>query len=166
MEVSGIMKSDKNLIGAAGEHLVLSRLLSKEILAAPAPRGTRKADILVMPLEVGEPRLIQVKTQSGPEPRKTWMMGKKHEEETDDNFFYCFVDMNNEFSKVYVIPSVKVATVIREDYETWLKTPGKNGREHKATDMRTLCYYYEEGLKSAPNGWMDEYLERWDLISD
>ena len=28
---------DKNLVGAAGEHLVLSRLLSKGILAAQAP---------------------------------------------------------------------------------------------------------------------------------
>jgi hypothetical protein len=158
------MKADKNLIGAAGEHLVLSRLLSKEILAAPAPRGTRKADILVMHLDAGEPSLIQVKTQSGPEARKTWMMSKKHEEETHNHFFYCFVDMNNEFSKIYVIPSIKVATVIKEDYRVWLATPGKNGREHKATDMRTLCYHYDEGLKSAPIGWMDEYLERWDLI--
>jgi hypothetical protein len=30
-------KKDKNLIGAAGEHLVLSRLLSKGMLAAQAP---------------------------------------------------------------------------------------------------------------------------------
>jgi hypothetical protein len=43
---------DKNLVGAAGEHLVLSRLLSKGILAAQAPRGARKADILVNHLDI------------------------------------------------------------------------------------------------------------------
>ena len=37
------MKKDKQLVGAAGEHLVLSRLLSRGLLASPAPRGTRKA---------------------------------------------------------------------------------------------------------------------------
>ncbi len=39
------MASDKTLIGAAGEHLVLSRLLEQGVLASQAPRGTRKADI-------------------------------------------------------------------------------------------------------------------------
>ena len=52
---------DKNLVGAAGEHLVLSRLLSKGILAAQAPRGARKADILVNHLDGKPPCLIQVK---------------------------------------------------------------------------------------------------------
>jgi hypothetical protein len=33
---------DKSLVGAAGEHLVLARLLSRDLLASQAPRGTRK----------------------------------------------------------------------------------------------------------------------------
>ena len=45
---------DKNLFGAAGEHLVLSRLLSKGIFAAQAPRGARKADVSVNHLD-GKP---------------------------------------------------------------------------------------------------------------
>ena len=155
---------DKNLIGAAGEHLVLSRLLSKEILAAPAPRGTRRADILVMHLDDSEPCLIQVKTQSGPALNKTWMLSVKHESETSKNFFYCFVDMNNETSKIYVIPALTVATIIKEDYVTWLNAPGKDGKRHNPTNMRTLCYQYKPELKSAPAGWMDKYLERWDLL--
>jgi len=42
---------DTSLTGAAGELLVLSRLLSRGILAAQAPRGARKADILVNHLD-------------------------------------------------------------------------------------------------------------------
>ena len=49
------MNRDKQLVGAAGEHLVLSRLLAKGILASQAPRGARKADILVNPLDGGRP---------------------------------------------------------------------------------------------------------------
>jgi len=155
---------DKNLIGAAGEHLVLSRLLSREMLAAPAPLGTRRADILVMPLDDSEPRLIQVKTQSGPELNKTWVLSVEQENETSDNFFYCFVDMNKEISKIYVIPSLTIATIIKEDYVTWLETPGKGGKKHNPTDMRTISYQYKQELNSAPAGWMDKYLENWDSL--
>jgi len=48
-------KQDKSLIGAAGEHLVLSRLLANGFLAAQAPRGTREVDILVNGIDGGEP---------------------------------------------------------------------------------------------------------------
>ena len=48
-------KIDTSLTGAAGEHLVLSRLLSRGVLAAQAPRGARKADILVNFLDGGTP---------------------------------------------------------------------------------------------------------------
>ena len=48
-------KQDKSLIGAAGEHLVLSRLLANGFPAAQAPRGTRKVDILVNVIDGGEP---------------------------------------------------------------------------------------------------------------
>lgn len=56
-------KIDTSLTGAAGEHLVLSRLLSKGFLAAQAPRGARKVDILVNFIDGGEPFLIQVKAR-------------------------------------------------------------------------------------------------------
>jgi len=56
-------KIQSQLVGAAGEHLVLSRLLKQGILAAQAPQGTRKADIIVHPLDGGTPWLIQVKSR-------------------------------------------------------------------------------------------------------
>jgi hypothetical protein len=71
------MSLDKALIGAAGEHLVLSRLLARGLLASQAPRGTRKADILVNPLDGGQPRLIQVKTRSIPSKNLSWAMNEK-----------------------------------------------------------------------------------------
>ncbi len=71
-------KIDSALVGAAGEHLVLSRLLSRGFLASPAPRGTRKADILVNFLYGGEPFLVQVKAHSRGGYRE-WHMGEKYE---------------------------------------------------------------------------------------
>lgn len=69
-------KIETSLTGAAGEHLVLSRLLSRGVLAAQAPRAARKADILVNFLEGGSPTLIQVKArQSGSDGG--WHMSEK-----------------------------------------------------------------------------------------
>lgn len=157
-------KSDTQLVGAAGEHLVLSRLLSRGMLAAQAPRGTRKADILVNHLDGKLPCLIQVKTRSGKGSDISWHMKSKHEEIVEDDLFYCFVDLGPEHPNVYVVPSAKVAEVIKESHSTWLATPGKSGNKHNDTDMRRVATNYKMDLKSAPPNWMDYYLENWDLI--
>ena len=158
------INKDKQLIGAAGEHLVLSRLLTRGLLASLAPRGVQKADILVNPLDGGSSRLIQVKTRSGNDKTFNWAMSKKNEEISEANIFYCFVDLSTIQPSVYVIPSQQVALIIKEHHSTWLSTVGKNGKVHKDSDMRTLNYSYNLELKNAPEGWMDKYLEAWELL--
>jgi hypothetical protein len=154
-------KKDKQLVGAAGEHLVLSRLLNLGFLAAQAPRGTRKVDILVNHLENKPPCLIQVKTRTGIDANQGWHMGIKHEEMHDDDMFYCFVALGDIHSDVYVIPAEAVANAVKESHATWLETPGVKGQQHNDTDMRRIRNKYGMGLKSAPDGWMDQYLENW-----
>jgi hypothetical protein len=153
-------KNDQQLTGAAGEHLVLSRLLSRGFLAAQAPRGTRKADILVNFLEGGRPCLIQVKSrQKG--GALGWHMQEKHEGIVEDDLFYCLVDFEPAHPNVYVMSSATVAETIKLDYETWLATPGKNGQPHNETTFRRL----RADSRGKETGWLNEWLERWDLIS-
>jgi hypothetical protein len=158
------MKVDTQLIGAAGEHLVLSRLLSRGMLAAQAPRGVRKADILVNHLDGKAPCLVQVKTRSGSGSFGAWPMKAKHEEITDKDLFYCFVDLSDEHPFVYVVPAEVVATVVKESHSVWLQTPGKQGQQHSDTEMRQIKLNPGQNLKSAPDGWMDKYLENWELL--
>jgi hypothetical protein len=158
------VKIEKNLIGAAGEHLVLSRLLARGVLASQAPFNAYKADILVNPTGMGKPLLIQVKTRSGKGSRKRWAMDVKHEKMTESNLFYCFVDLGDEHPSVYVIPSKIVANVIKSGHEMWLRTPGKRGQKHNDNDMRTISNTPRLPNKYAPDGWMDEYLEKWELV--
>jgi hypothetical protein len=155
---------DKQLVGAAGEHLVLSRLLARELLASQAPRGTRKADILVNPLEGGRPVLIQVKTTSGSRARVGWHMNVKHESIKDADLFYCFVNLGEDNPQVYVVPASIVAKVIKTGHEKWLKTPGAKGQKHNDSDMRRISNSPRLENKFAPTGWMDKYLEAWDLL--
>lgn len=159
------IKSDTQLVGAAGEHLVLSRLLARGILAAQAPRGTRKADILVNHLDGKAPCLIQVKTRSGKGADGGWHMKAKHEDIKDKDMFYCFVDLTEPHPIVYVVPALQVAKVVTESHAKWLSTPGKKGQSHNETDMRRIRNSYGMDLKSAPDGWMKKYLENWELIS-
>lgn len=160
MAKPAINKVDSALVGAAGEHLVLSRLLSQGFLASPAPRGTRKADILVNFLDGGEPFLVQVKSRS-PGPYRGWHMGEKHEKIIDPDMFYCFVDFQSQHPEVFVMPARFVAEVIERDHRLWMGMPGKKGQPHNATPFRRM----RPGCFGMPEGWMDEYLEAWHLLT-
>ena len=152
-------KIDSSLVGAAGEHLVLSKLLSRGFLAAQAPRGTRKVDILVNFFDGFSPCLIQVKTRSRGAD-KGWHMSAKHEGIRDTDVLYCFVDLEPNQPTVHVIPSLIVAEVLEKDHKIWIETPGKQGQPHNPTDFRRLkplCAGQEPD-------WMDEFLEKWELI--
>ena len=155
---------DKQLTGAAGEHLVLSRLLTREMLASQAPRGTRKADILVNPLDGGRPVLIQVKTRSARSGELSWLMSSKNELISETDLFYCLVNLEPINPSVYVVPSKIVAKVITQVHAEWLATPGKNGEKHKDSDTRQLKNNYGPSFKTVKPGWMDKYLENWDQL--
>jgi hypothetical protein len=159
-------KKDKQLTGASGEHLVLSRLLSMQILAAPAPRGVRKVDVLINHLDGKSSCLIQVKTINGLNPNSGWPMEPKHEDIKDKDLFYCFVAIKGKENLIYVIPAIKVAKVLKDSHETWVRTPGSKGQKHKqTTNRRFIKNKYGIKVKSAPEGWMDKYLEAWDPIT-
>ncbi len=159
-----MINKDKQLVGAAGEHLVLSRLLARDLLASQAPRGTRKADILVNPLDGGKPRLIQVKTRSPIGKTLGWHMGVKHEAMSEKDLFYCFVNLDLLNPSVWVIPSKLVAKVVTDTHAEWLATPGQQGQKHNETDMRRIMNDFGKNFKSVKPGWMDKYLEAWDLL--
>ena len=93
------MTIDKNLIGAAGEHLVLSRLLARAILASLSPFNAYKADILVNPTDGRNACYLQVKTTTKI-GKSEWQVGEKDMENVDSNMFYCFVELNAVSQKV------------------------------------------------------------------
>ena len=158
------MKVQTQLVGAAGEHLVLSRLLSRGILAAQAPQGTRKADIIVHPLDGGTPWLIQVKSRLKGSEGGGWKLDDKHMEETSVNLMYCFVDLQSVPEKVYVVPAKKVAQVLVEADKEWMRKPMRDGSKRTKNMWRMIKPKFIIKLKSAPNGWMDNYLENWDQL--
>ena len=152
-------KIDTTLTGAAGEHLVLSRLLQRGIIASQAPEGLRTFDILVSFFTEQTSVLLQVKSrQFGSDGG--WHMSEKHEKIRDSNLYYCFVNFEPAHPSVYVVPSKVVADAIKADYRVWLDTPGSKGKPHKPNKLRRL----KPNMSVMPIGWMDEYLENWESL--
>ncbi len=165
------MPSQATLLGAAGEHYVLSQLLRRGYIAALAPQGVPNADIIITDLVGQRLCAIQVKTRRDIGVDKGWHMKQKHERLVSNWLFYCFVDLGSDFldrTTTYVVPSDVVATALSDSHRKWLETPGMHGQPHKDGVMRRFLPDYskifgpEDTLYRA--GWIDKYRESWHLL--
>lgn len=161
------MKRDYSVIGAAGEHLVLSRLLARGILATKAPDGTKAVDLLVHQVgpngELAGALAIQVKTRTRG-ANKGWHMSQKHEAQKESWLYFAFVDFEPETPIVYIIPSAKVAKVVEASHLAWLKRPGKRGQAHNDNKLRWIMPDWGFPVPGANAGWLDLYREAWDTL--
>jgi hypothetical protein len=163
------MARDYSVIGAAGEHLVLSRLLARGVLATKAPDGTKGVDLLVHrsrptgALDVAAAIQVKTRTRGGD---GGWHMKAHHESLSDSWLYYAFVDFQPEHPVVYLIPSRKVAAVITRAHALWLARPGKNGQAHNDSVFRRIRPNYTHPVLGAPDGWMEKYREAWDALGD
>jgi hypothetical protein len=167
-----MLKAATSMTGAAGEHLVMSRLLARGFIAALAPQGAPNLDVVVSYLDGSRLGSIQVKTRWDKGADGGWHMGKKHEKISHPRMFYTFVDLGKTpeaLARVYVVPSAVVANVIKRSHETWLSQPGKNGHVRKDSNMRRFLPNYSSIFGSNSPfklGWLDEFYEAWDLLKE
>ena len=157
-------KIPTGLTGAAGEHFVMYQLYKRGLMVGQPPQGVADVDLLVLDEKANIVKSIQVKARSKGADGG-WHMKAKHEDIKDKDMFYCFVDLTEPHPIVFVVPALQVAKVVNESHAKWLSTPGKKGQSHNETDMRRIRNSYGMDLKSAPDGWMEKYLENWELIS-
>jgi hypothetical protein len=155
------MASNSAILGAAGEHYVMSRLLMRGMIAALAPVNAPNADIVVTN-KIGD-RLCAIQVKARKQPRQGWLMNAKHEGLVSPRLFYCFVDFSEAAPACWVVPSAVAAEAISTAHKAWLKTPGKKGRPHNPTPMRYFADHYDL-LKNYPFGWLDKYRDGWDLL--
>ena len=154
------------IVGAAGEHLVMSRLLMNNFVAGLAPTGARMVDVIAHG-EDGRALDIQVKARSGvksnglPIKSAKWHMQPKHEQWVADNLYYCFVDFAPEQPEVFVLPSLVVADALALTHKLWLEVPGRNGQRHNPDSRLRFINVKQRGQEE---GWLEEYRERWDLL--
>lgn len=131
--------TSKSLVGSAGEHYVLYRLHRKGMLSAPAPRGFKDVDILVLNPDRSVVASIQVKTSTH---GQGWAMSEKHESIVLPGLYYCFVDFEPVVPVTYVVPCRVVAEVVRKSHRSWLAIPGRRGQQHHDNPMRRVAPAY------------------------
>jgi hypothetical protein len=156
-------KVNSMLVGAAGEHFVVSQLLLQGIIAGLAPIGAKAVDVLTMSSEGIIRDHIQVKTARG---RRSWHMGEKHEALDSGSALYAFVAFMPQGQELFLVPGEVVGRIVRESHQIWLDTPGVKGQQHNQTKMRMLHYEYKNlEIPCAPKDWMEQYRDAWELLS-
>lgn len=130
-------KPSQQNIGNAGEYYMASILSSHNFISTITLGRAEKYDIIAVS-EKGKVAKIQVKTIW--KKTKRWVLTKKHEEIIAPDYFYAFVSLNEgkEPPEFWIVPSRIVASFVKKSHKDWLKTPGRNGRVHKDSPMRSF----------------------------
>ncbi|MBA7564070.1 hypothetical protein ES695_21515 [Candidatus Atribacteria bacterium 1244-E10-H5-B2] len=149
------------LIGNAGEYYVMAELLKRGIIAALAPRNAPAFDILATRKK--QTVKIRVKTKSQEYPM--WYYSVKKDGSifrnlSKDGDFTVLVDlaMATKDLKFYIVPTHQIDGWLREGFDEWVKTPGKNNRPHDPTNK--LRYLIQEKYARE----LSKYLNQWEKL--
>lgn len=149
----------------------MAELLRRGVIAALAPEGVPNMDIVVTSVDGAVQSAVQVKTRRDKGADGGWHMSRKHETIVAPRLFYCFVDLGRDDDArpaVWVMPSAKVAEVVRAAHVAWLSTPGARGQKRNDTAMRRIVpdytYAYKPAPPAYPLGWMNPYRDAWHLL--
>lgn len=165
------MSSESTILGAAGEHYVISELLRRNYIVALAPQGVPNMDIVVTNIVGDHLCAIQVKSRLDKGNDGGWHMRPKHAGLVSPRLFYCFVDFGKQVEDsptVHILPSAKVAEAIAASHAAWLSDPGLKGRSRKDSSVRRLLpdysYAYRPDPTPYPRGWLEPYRSAWHLL--
>lgn len=135
------------LTGSAGEYFVAAELSRRGVVAALTMSGTDAFDILAVN-KAGCSYSIQVKTTQY-EKKLRWLLSSKDENPKAD--FYVFVNLNGTEKQpdYYIMRATEVAAAIKEEHETWLATPKRDGTAHKPINMRQIILDQQDKSKDS-----------------
>ena len=133
------------LTGSAGEYFVAAELSRRGVVAALTMSGTDAFDILAVN-KAGRSYSIQVKTTQY-KKKLRWLLSSKDEKPKAN--FYVFVNLNGTEKQpdYYIMPAIEVAAAIKEEHETWLATPKRDGTAHKPINMRQIILDQQDKSK-------------------
>lgn len=156
--------------GNAGEFFVLAELTRRGWTAAATARNNRAYDILA---KRGDSfAAIRVKTKTSTFTLFQWNAkpdGSIFLEMTDEHDFCALVDIPDESDggpTYYVVPTSIVDQWLREDFQTWLDTPGVRGQQHSPDNKRRL-FYVDDDPTRLSHGYrqkLEPYRGAWQLL--
>lgn len=136
-------------------------LLTHLIIAALAPRNAPDFDILAT--KHNHTVRIRVKTKSAEYEEWQWMRKKDgtiFRSLSTDGDFAVLVDLARETKnmKFYVVPTHKLDAWLKETFDKWAKTLGRNDRPHDKTTPKRNLNQETYGKELA------KYLDNWEEL--
>ena len=160
------MGADKTFRGNASQFFVAGELCRRGYYAVVTLGNAANTDILCSNVAGTKFVHIQVKTYI-PDKSPTCSVGQKAEKEYQDNFFWVLGGIrepeDDKPNEVYVVPASVMSAQIKSAHQNWLETPGKEGRVHKDSTVRTVH------IPPARNqySWdVSPYKNAWHLIEE
>jgi hypothetical protein len=160
--------SPSSLLGATGEHYVMSQLLRRGFIAALAPVGVPMAYIIVTDDTGNRAAALQVKMRRELGSDGGWHMKAKHEDARGASLFYVSLSFPTDASSLpdaFIVPAAVAGHALYTAHRAWLARPGRGGKPHKDGEMRRfLPDYSKEGLhETHGEGWLEQYRDAWEL---
>jgi hypothetical protein len=158
-------------IGNSGEFFVLAELTRRGWTAAPTARNNRAYDILAK--RGDDSAGIRVKTKAWPFTLFQWNAkpsGDIFLDMTLERDFCVLVDIPEDDDAgpiYYVVPTYVIDRWLRDDFHTWVTTPGARGQQRAENNKRRIIYVDDETSKSA-HGYrlkLAPYLGAWNLLA-
>ena len=163
----------KNSVAIAGEFAVLSQLSLRGFDANMTLGHTKGVDILVSNPNNNKMFKVEVKTSFASKPTKSklfgytlsWMMMEKHETISDENLFYCFVNIEKQTNvfRFFMVPSAIVAEYVNKQHQYWLKNRHNLSSQEVSIPMRQFRIGLEPGAYQIPTPLASDYENKWDF---
>jgi hypothetical protein len=159
--------TDSMLKGNAGEFYVLAELSRREWTAAQTPRNTRDYDVLA--LKNGKQIAVRVKTKTADSKSFTWQ-AKKDKVIFRNIILYDFcilVDIPRiEFPEFFIVPTVRMDTWLRAEYDAWVKALGVKGPRDPENRDRRIYMDTREEISHGYKTKLSPYRANWALLED
>lgn len=157
METDKDFKIQKQNVGNAGEYYIAARLSALNFVSTITLGRAEKYDILALS-PGGKLVKLSIKTTQL-KNAIDFPLSVKDEHGAAGDFYYAFVKLN-KFEKepdFWIIPSKVVCPIVKTSNEIWLKTPGRNNKQHKGSTMRILPVMVSERQSNYyPKNWGEE----------
>jgi hypothetical protein len=157
-------------IGIAGEYFVQAELTRRGWMAALTARNNRAFDILA---KCGERHAsIRVKTKTSAFKLFQWNAkpnGDIFLEMDAKQDFCALVDIpeaRDESPTYYIVPTPVIDKWLRDDFNTWVNTPGAKGQQ-RAKDNKRRLFYVDDDSSKLSHGYrvkLAKYVGAWDLL--
>jgi hypothetical protein len=156
--------------GNAGEFFVLAELTRRGWTAAMTARNNRAYDILA---KRGDGfAAIRVKTKTSAFTLFQWNAkpnGGIFLEMTEQHDFCVLVDIPDDGDgspTYYVVPTTVIDKWLRDDFTTWVATPGARGQQ-RAEDNKRRLFYVDDDTEKLGHGYLQRlapYKGAWKLL--